>query len=209
MELIFIVLIGCIAGIFTGLIPGIHINTIAVLLLYLTPSNKELIYFIIPMAVVHTFVDFIPSILFGAVEEENFLSVLPGHKMLMQGKGLTAIKITVLGGAIGGITSILFSFVFIKLIEKIKGIIPKLISPLLIFVLLLMVSEEKNKKYSVLVIFLSGILGLIVLNDFFYVKDSLFVLVTGFFAFPLLINSVIKKTSIPKQKKEKHKINLN
>ncbi|MFH1663511.1 MAG: tripartite tricarboxylate transporter permease [archaeon] len=202
MEFILLVLAGCIAGVFTGLIPGIHMNTVSVATVYLMPGNQELIYFIIAMSVVHTFVDFIPSILFGAPEAENFLSVLPGHRMLLEGRGLNAIKITVFGGVIGGVVSVLFSFVFIQLIEKIKWIIPKIIPAVLVFVLLLMVSEEKNKKYSVLVILASGLLGLIVLNDFFYVKEPLFVLVTGFFAFPLIINSIMKKTRIPEQKNE-------
>ena len=202
MELLFLILLGCVAGVFTGLIPGIHMNTVSVSLIYFF-YDKELIYFIIAMSVVHTFVDFIPSILFGAPETETFLSILPGHKMLLEGKGLNAIKITVFGGLIGGILSLLFSFVFISLTEKIKWIIPKIIPSILVFVLLLMISEEKNKKIALLVIFLSGVLGLIVLNDFFPVKEPLFVLVTGFFAFPLIINSILKEVKIPEQKKEK------
>lgn len=203
MEILLLILLGCIAGVFTGLIPGIHMNTIAFSLVYFMPENKELIFFIIAMSVVHTFVNFIPSILFGAPETETFLSILPGHKMLLEGKGLTAIKITVLGGLIGGIFSLLFSFVFISLIEKIKWVIPKLIPGILIFVLLLMISEEKNKKAAIFVIAFSGLLGLIVLNDFFAIKEPLFVLVTGFFAFPLIINSILKETKIPLQKEEK------
>ena len=96
MDFFFLIILGCIAGVFTGLIPGIHMNTVSLSLIYLMPKNTELIYFIIAMSVVHTFVDFIPSILFGAPEAENFLSILPGHKMLLEGKGLEAIKITVL-----------------------------------------------------------------------------------------------------------------
>ena len=208
MDFFFLIILGCIAGVFTGLIPGIHMNTVSLSLIYLMPKNTELIYFIIAMSVVHTFVDFIPSILFGAPEAENFLSILPGHKMLLEGKGLEAIKITVFGGLLGGIISIIISFVFVELIEKISWLIPKMIPAILVFVLLLMVSEEKNKKYSVIVILLSGGLGLIILNDFFIVKESLFVLVTGFFAFPLLINSIQKEVKIPLQKETKNTISF-
>lgn len=109
MELFVLILAGCIAGVFTGLIPGIHMNTVSLSLVYVMADRSELIFFIIPMSVVHTFVDFIPSVFFGAPEAENFLSVLPGHKMLLEGKGITAIKITVFGGLIGGIFSVLFS----------------------------------------------------------------------------------------------------
>jgi putative membrane protein len=203
-----LILLGCITGIFTGLIPGIHMNTVSVSLIYLMPENRELIYFIAAMAVTHTFIDFIPSIFLGLPEEENFLSILPGHKMLLKGKGLTAIKITVLGGAIGGILSLVFSFAFIELIQKIKWIIPNIIPSVLILALILMVSEEKNKKFSLIVILFSGIIGLTVLNGFFAAKNPLFVLVTGFFALPLLINSILKETKIPLQKKREDKISL-
>ncbi len=203
MDLLFLVLSGCIAGIFTGLIPGIHMNTVAVSLVYFLPENTDLIYFIIAMSVMHTFIDFIPSILFGAPEEENFLSILPGHKMLLEGNGLNAIKITALGGLIGGILSVMFSFIFVSLLEKIKWIIPKIIPSILVLALLLMVSEEKKWKNTLLIVVLSGTLGFLVLNDYFFVREPLFVLVTGFFAFPLVINSILNKTRIPEQKKEK------
>jgi len=208
MEFFLLVLFGCIAGIFTGLIPGIHMNTISVSLLYLMPENKELIFFIVPMSVVHTFVDFIPSVFFGAPEEETFLSILPGHKMLLEGKAITAIKTTVFGGLVGGSIAVLFSFVFVSLIEKIKWLIPKLIPSVLVLVLFLMISSEKNKKNALLVITASGILGFLVLKDFFVVKDSLFVLVTGFFAFPLIVNSILKETKIPEQKEEKFSVSF-
>ncbi len=202
MELFLLALLGCLTGIFTGLIPGIHINTVSFSLIYLT-KDPHFIYFIVPMSVTHTFIDFIPSIFLGVPEEENFLSVLPGHKMLLEGKGLNAIKITVFGGLFGGIISVLFSFVFISLIQKIKEIFPLIIPAVILTSLILLLQEEKNKKNALLIIGSAGLLGLIVLNNFFEVKDSLFVLVTGFFAFPLLVNSIQKKTIIPEQKKEK------
>ena len=82
MEFFLIVLLGCVAGIFTGLIPGIHMNTVSVSLIYLMPEKQELIYFIIPMSVVHTFLDFIPSVLFGAPESAQpkttmFVTLIP------------------------------------------------------------------------------------------------------------------------------------
>jgi putative membrane protein len=85
MNEIFFSLLGCIIGTITGLIPGLHINTVSILLLELNKNNaSDLMVLIVSMSIVHTFVDFIPSIYFGAPEDDNFLSVLPGHKFLLK-----------------------------------------------------------------------------------------------------------------------------
>ena len=99
------------AGTFTGLIPGIHINLVAVFILSLTFISKfqpiTLIVFITAMAITHTFIDFIPSIFIGAPDEDTALSTLPGHKLLMTGQGHQAIKLTLIGSSIA-IASLIF-----------------------------------------------------------------------------------------------------
>src|SRR3989304_1437469 len=102
-ELFIALLCGVIAGTFTGLFPGIHINLIAALLLsslsalskYFSPL--QLIIFIVAMSITHTFIDFIPSIFLGAPEEDTFLSILPGHQLLREGKGYEAVILTLYG----------------------------------------------------------------------------------------------------------------
>jgi len=91
LELILALFLGILAGTFTGLSPGIHINLVSTILVSSLPFLSflpliSLVVFIVSMSITHTFIDFIPSIYFGAPEEDNFLSVLPGHKMLNQGK---------------------------------------------------------------------------------------------------------------------------
>jgi len=43
--------------------------------------------FVVSLAIAHTILDVIRSILTGATDDESFLSVLPGHEMLKDGKG--------------------------------------------------------------------------------------------------------------------------
>ncbi|MCK4718829.1 MAG: tripartite tricarboxylate transporter permease [Thermoplasmata archaeon] len=52
---------------------------------------------IIGMLVTHTFLDIIPSIFLGAPDEDTALSVLPGHRLMKQGRGYEAIKCSALG----------------------------------------------------------------------------------------------------------------
>ena len=104
--------LGILAGTFTGLIPGIHTNTLAVILLALLGYLSSipvlvLAVFLISMVITHSFLDFIPSIFFGAPEPATALSVLPGHNLLLKGEGYKALKLTVIGG-LGGFLFALF-----------------------------------------------------------------------------------------------------
>ncbi|MEE9564714.1 MAG: tripartite tricarboxylate transporter permease, partial [Candidatus Hydrothermarchaeaceae archaeon] len=93
LELLLLILAGVILGTFTGMVPGIHVNTVVIVLLSLLPvllehfSPTGVVSLIVAMSVVHTFVDYIPSILIGAPQEDSVLSTLPGHRMLMEGRG--------------------------------------------------------------------------------------------------------------------------
>ena len=92
ISIILALILGILVGIFTGLIPGLHINLVA-MLLFLFSSKLEsdlsliLASFIVAMSVTHIFLDFIPSIFLGAPTPQTALSILPGHRLLLKGKG--------------------------------------------------------------------------------------------------------------------------
>ena len=100
-DIIAAVLVGCCAGIITGLIPGIHINLVSLLLVSVSgyflgfTSPIVLGVFIISMSVTHTFLDTLPSIFLGAPDADTALAVLPGHRLLLEGRGYEAVKLTV------------------------------------------------------------------------------------------------------------------
>ena len=65
------------------------------------PSTFELAIIIsaliIGCLVTHTFLDIIPSVFLGAPDTDTALSVLPGHKLMLAGRGYEAIKCSALG----------------------------------------------------------------------------------------------------------------
>jgi putative membrane protein len=200
-------LLGILAGISTGLIPGLHTNTVAILvasasailLNYFTPL--EVGVFLVSMVVVHSFVDFIPSIFLGAPEDTTALGVLPGHELLMQGKGHRAVKLTVIGGIGTFFTSLLLIIPMFWFLEKIYPTLISLIVPILITISLLFILKEKTFKkifWSSLIFLLSGILGLLTLN-YLPVKQPLFPLLSGMFGISTLIISLLTISKIPKQ----------
>ncbi len=200
-------LLGILAGTITGLIPGIHVNLISLLLLsmsafLLNVSNPLVIsVFIIAMAVTHTFLDSIPSVFLGAPDADMALSVLPGHKLLLEGKGYEAVKLTVIGSLLSLITVIFLIPIILPFIPLIYEFIQPYIGYILIFVVIFMTLKEntiKNKLWALILFLMSGILGLLVLN-MPNLNQPLFPLLSGLFGTSALILSLNQNVKIPKQ----------
>jgi putative membrane protein len=198
--------LGVITGVLTGLIPGIHINLISIILLSFSAyllnitSPLILIIFITSMAITHTFIDYIPSIFLGAPDEDSFLSILPGHKLLLEGKAYFALIFTLYGSITALFIIILFTPIFIYLLPIIYPYILRIMPIILILVsgYLIFTEEQKNKKLWALIIFLlAGFLGLASLN--LNLKEPLIPLLTGLFGASNLLISIHQKTKIPPQ----------
>jgi len=203
LEIIFAVLFGVIFGTITGLIPGIHVNLISVLLIasagvFLEYVGVEfLVVFIVAMAVTHTFLDTIPSIFLGAPDGATALSVLPGHRLLLEGKGLEAVKLTIIGSLGGLLLSATLYLLLEKVIFLVYPLIKNYIGELLFIVALFIILKNKKVFRATAVFILAGTLGYLTLNS--RMENSLFPLLTGFFGLSTLIFSMKEKSCIPKQ----------
>ena len=201
IELIIALVIGIIAGTFTGLSPGIHINLVAAILIaslaYFT--QVPLIFlavFIVSMSITHTFIDFIPSIFLGAPEEDSFLSLLPGHQLLLEGRGYEAFILTLYGSIFAIPIILLFTPIFIFILPTLYELIKTIMPFLLIFLSLYIILREDNFILSSAIFILAGFLGLFTFN--LPVKEPLLPLLSGLFGLSGLITSLKSKT-IPKK----------
>ncbi len=203
IELLLFVLLGCVLGIIAGLIPGLHANTIAVLVVgFAATNNLGFVLMLASMSVTQSFVDFVPSILLGAPDADSFLSVLPGHRLLLQGKGFIAIRMTIVGGLAAGLAAVAIAPIFILFTEKSKEFLTTIIPFVLIAVLAIMILGEKGKRkkaWACIAIALSGVLGLIALRSSFSLQNSLFCLSTGFFGSSTLIYSIRQRQCMREQ----------
>jgi putative membrane protein len=202
-EIIIALLVGVVVGTFTGLFPGIHINLVTAMLLaslgYFSGVEAiVLVVFIVAMAVTHTFIDFIPSIFLGAPEEDSFLAVLPGHQLLIDGKGFEAIVLTLYGGLVALPVILVFSFVFVGFLEGVYDFIRVVIPYILILGSLYLILTEEEWILSGVVFLFAGFLGMFVFN--LPVREPLLPLLTGLFGVSGLIVSLKSKVQIPKQK---------
>ena len=210
LEVILALFIGIIIGTITGITPGIHINLVSAillgfssfLLLHFPPI--ALVVFLVSLSITHTFIDYIPSIFLGAPDEDNFLSILPGHEMLNQGKAYDAIVYTLYGSMSALLIILVFSPLFFFFLPLIYPYAERIMPLILILSSFFLIYFEKTSKVWALIIFLlSGMLGLSTIA--IPIKDSLLPLFTGLFGISSLITSLTKKQEIPKQKISKLK----
>ncbi len=204
IELIIAIILGCIAGTITGLIPGIHINlvstiTISLSALLLKISDPITIgAFIISMSILHTFMNAIPAIFLGAPEESTALAVLPGHRLLLKGRGYDAVKLTIIGSLLGLLVISISVPLLIAVIPKFYNFIKDYIAYILIGSSSFLILRDKNKRFFSLFMFLlSGVFGLCVFN--INMRQPLFPMLSGLFGISNLILSYKDKVKIPDQ----------
>ncbi|MDD1770958.1 MAG: tripartite tricarboxylate transporter permease [Methanomassiliicoccales archaeon] len=117
---------GSALGICSGMVPGLHVNTFSLILVsafpLLEPPVQDLCASfsldpwlaplllsctIVSAAVTHSFLDFLPSLFLGVPEEGTVISVLPGHRLLLDGRAMDAVRCAALGSLLGALFGML------------------------------------------------------------------------------------------------------
>jgi putative membrane protein len=213
-DLIFACIIGILCGTVTGLIPGIHVNTVGAFVfasssyLLASYSPEVLCVFLISMAISHALLEFIPSMFLGVPEEGTVLSILPGHQLLLEGRGKEAVRLAAIGGFGAVLITVLLLPVFIMILPAIYGPVKPYIWILLIIIALFMFirlnSNIKSFLWSVALFLFSGIMGYIMLNSHISSNVSLLCVFTGLFGVSTLIYSLQQSSFIPTQNRFHH-----
>lgn len=200
-------ILGISAGIVTGLTPGIHINLVSVVVVSMLPLLSKytdfvsLSCFILAMSVTHTFLDFIPSIFLGAPEEATALGVLPGHRYLLKGYGLMAVKLSVLGSLGALFLSILLFPALVPIVAWLYPYLQPLVGWFLIAVCSFMILRDRKKLWALFVFLLSGVFGIVVFS-IPSLKDPLFPMLSGLFGIATMIISLKDTNCIPPQEEQ-------
>ncbi len=198
------IFLGLLLGIIAGVIPGIHINLLALLVMQSLPllqhyfSILEICIIILSFSTASIFFDHLANIFTGIPDSDNFLSALPGHRLLLEGKGHEAIIYATLGSFFSILLIIILSPVLLLYLPTIYALVkPYTAIALIAISVLLMILEKEKKIRSVAVFLLAGALGLVMLNSSF--KEPLFLLFTGAFGVSSLLNTLNEKIRIPQQ----------
>ena len=228
--LILSIFLGFLLGIISGLTPGIHVNNFALLLVALSPFFQSIGFepfyiavVILSNSITHTFLDIIPSIYLGAPEPDTALAVLPGHALLMEGRGAEAVRLSALGSAGAVVVSLVLAvpmaFFFLNIYSEINAYI----GWILVLIVVLMIATEngeviegqgslvhlKFKLYALILFFISGMLGLFAFENEAWMTplvkfgepSILLPLLSGLFGASMLVISLMTKSEIPPQQK--------
>ena len=178
---------------------------------------------ILSNSIAHTFLDIIPSIFLGAPEADTALAVLPGHVLLMEGRGAEAIRLSAIGSAGAVIVSLIMAIPMAYFFLKIYGILNAYIGWILVLIVVLMIYTEngeyvegqgslvhlKFKFYALLLFFISGFLGVFAFDNTVLMQpllkfgepSILLPLLSGLFGASMLVISLMTKTELPPQQK--------
>jgi putative membrane protein len=204
---------GASVGMFSGLVPGIHVNTLASLMLISYPALGALISMftdpgyvpvlvsscIVSAAVVHSFVNYVPSVFTGVPDQDTAMSMLPGHRLLLEGKGMVAVRASAIGSLVGAMAAVAAAVPLQYLmLNGLGDILQKMTLIMLTAAVAALVFNESGTKDRCLaagLIAISGAMGCVCM--FMPVPfsgpvsggDLLFPLLTGLFGIPVLISS--------------------
>jgi len=182
------VLLGLLFGTFTGVTPGIHVNTLASMLRGLGPSSVTLF----AMGLTHTFLDALPSTFLGVPDEGTALSILPAHRLVLRGKGLEVVRIALISSFLAVLFFIPLVPLYLRLAPHYRPEIGKIA---VLFLILLLVLTERgfNKLGALFIIILSGLLGLFILS--MPLDEPFYALFTGLFGVPVIVSAFLSDVS--------------
>jgi len=195
------VLGGVAIGTLSGLTPGLHVNTLALLLATaapLVPGPPHLVgAAMLAAGVVHSFLDVVPALAFGVPDAAMAMSALPGHRLVIEGQGREALRLSALGS--GGAVlcalplSLPLTALMTSLYPTIRAHLPVLLGAVVAF-LLLTEGSTVARVGAVIALLSSGLLGVLALDLHpaapLPVGGTLSPLFAGLFGAPVLVDAL-------------------
>ncbi|CAJ35993.1 tripartite tricarboxylate transporter permease [Methanocella arvoryzae] len=225
------VLAGICIGMIAGLLPGVHVNNTSAILLGLSPgmlaAGIEPLYIaitIVSSTISQSFLDIIPAVFLGAPDESTVLAVMPGHRLLLDGLGEEAVRLSAIGSGLAIVISLLLivplSMGFKTALPVLQANMSLILIAIAAFVILtnyqgsryLSVSSRIRKVCWALLIFLTaGALGIASFQAEYLLSPVLSLgmpsvllpLLSGLFGMPPLLLSLNIQSVLPAQRRSK------
>ncbi|MWV38995.1 tripartite tricarboxylate transporter permease [Natrialba sp. INN-245] len=110
LQLLSWILGGAILGSVSGLVPGLHANNFALLLAGFAVAVPGPPLYVgcamLAAGVVHTFLNAVPAMALGVPDAEMAVTALPGHRMVLEGRGPEAIRLSALGSLLAVLAAV-------------------------------------------------------------------------------------------------------
>ena len=174
-----VMLIAILLGVLSGLIPGIHPNLVASIMSASGIGAGNMLLLLSVMLGIAVALSFYPSIFLGMPDDPSYISLLPGHRLYNEGKGLVALRQIGITISVTIILALIFIPLAIFSYPYLYGLIAPYMGFVLIIILIFMMAQEKNLFATVIICLLAGGLGYFTLDNS---PEPLLVLFSGFFA---------------------------
>ncbi len=215
-------IIGIICGIFTGLTPGIHVNVVASLMVAFyasTSLDKDFLLpisiFIVAVSITHAFFDYLPSLFLGVPGDEVY-ALLPGQRLIKEGRGGEALRLSIEGSWRGLIIALtiaafctLLTLIKINPLAQAEAVLKPILFWVLLSISLILIINDKNRLWAAILFLLSGLFGIIILGTPLVPGGSsaafnvLFPALSGLFGVSGLLLALGEKTAkLPPQKED-------
>ena len=209
IELVIACFIGIAIGTTTGMIPGIHVNTAGAILfasstfLLTIVSAEFLCVLMVSMSIAHALIEFVPSMLLGVPQEGTATSILPGHRMVLQGRSKEVIRIVSVGGFGGILVTIamlpIFTITLPILHETLKPITWIILLAASVYLTHRMTANFRDFLWALLLFVLSGILGWAIFQTPISSGTALMCTFSGLFGISTILFSLNESSTIPHQ----------
>ena len=216
MMIVSMSLIGSAMGAFSGMVPGIHVNTLATMMLAAYGTMEVILAPFVPSgyvpiaicccivsaAITHSSVDYVPSVFTGAPDPDDVVSMLPGHRLLNDGHGMAAVRSAAIGSCIGSCASILLAIPLqFLLMNGLGDYLDSITTFVLCAVIVMLLLNERDVRRMIvcmMVLLISGALGLACMDLDIPCEGIvgggtlLFPMLSGLFGIPALLESLDK-----------------
>jgi putative membrane protein len=195
------ILAGVALGVASGLTPGVHANTFALGLAAVAPSVPGPPVLtgaaMLAAGTTHTFLDVIPALALGVPDPAMAASSLPGHRLVLGGRGREALRLSALGSSLAVALAVPLAIPITIGMGQLLPLVRAHLSIVMAGVATLLVVTERShrgKGGAAVTILASGVLGLLTLDlrpdAPLAVGGMLAPLFAGLFGAPVLIESV-------------------
>jgi len=195
------VLGGVTLGTISGLVPGLHANNMALLLAAgaaAVPGPPRLVgAAMLAAGTVHTFLDIVPALALGVPDPAMAVSALPGHELVLAGRGREALRLSALGSGLAVALAVPLSIPVTSVVTSVYPTLQAHLPLVLTAVIVLLVTTEptyRTKLGAAIAVTASGVLGVLTLDlpadGLVSAGGMLAPLFAGLFGAPVLIEAI-------------------
>ncbi|SIR86736.1 tripartite tricarboxylate transporter permease [Natronorubrum thiooxidans] len=209
LQLLGWVLAGAALGSCSGLVPGLHANNFALLLAGVAPSVPGPPLFVgaamLSAGVIHTFLNAVPAMALGVPDAEMAVTALPAHRLVLEGRGYEAIRLSALGSILAVIAAVPLALPITWGVTAVYPTIRDHLALVLAMVVVALVASERTwrgRVGAVVSFTLAAVLGLATLDLSpdapLEAGGMLAPLFAGLFGAPVLLDA-LRGSGIPSQ----------